>query len=176
MDLNISPRAYSYFLRAGFDPERKVQVDPKVPQDHPAYDLLSKLAGFHIGVGEDEEMLEEIYNDIAFQYTAPYGIAEWQRLLKTRLVGIAELHHRHGVLFVGDDERYYHRSGMHDAMGYVGTGFTSAIDGLLFGRSQPMIRPDQPSMTWYGIVFTNEDPRLYDYENPHGISEARIDF
>ncbi len=164
MEFEISTRAIGYFDRAGFHPTRDVPVNPDVPRSHPAYRLLLRFGGLRVGVGLDGEMLEEIRNDIAFLHTEPYGqIKEWERILRTRLVGVAETHHRHGLLFLSDDERFFTLSGMHDAMGFEGCGFMTAIDNLLFGRSMPMIRPDQSSVSWYGIEYAPGDPGLYRY-------------
>ena len=108
-------------------------------------------------------MLEEIHNDIDFMWTARHGhIDEWERILGTRLVGIAETHHHHGLLYLSDDERFFTLSKMHDAMGFAGTGFAHAIDNLLFSRSRPMIRPDQTMVRWYGIEYRHGDAGLYE--------------
>jgi hypothetical protein len=70
-------------------------------------------------------MLEEIRNDVAFEHTERYGyVSEWERLLDTKLIGVAKTHHRHGFLYLADDERFFTLSGMHDAMGFEGCGFS----------------------------------------------------
>jgi SUKH-3 immunity protein len=162
MDLTTSPRATPFFLRAGFDINRQVEVHGSVPATHPAHELLKSLGGLRIGVGADETMLEEVRNDIDFMYADRYGhIDEWERLLGTRLVGIAETHHHHGLLYLAEDERFFSLSGMHDAMGFEGTGFRTAIDNLLFSQSMPMIRPDQTTVRWYGIEYRHGDNGLY---------------
>ena len=69
MELDVSSRARPYFQRAGFDPLRMVPVHSDVPRQHPAYELLSRMDGLHIGVDDDREMLEEVCNDVAFGYT-----------------------------------------------------------------------------------------------------------
>jgi hypothetical protein len=166
VNLDISARASSYFERVAFNRSRSVPVDLAVPRDHPAYELLACLGGLHVGVNENDEMLEEIRNDIAFEYTEPCGkLEEWERLLRTRLVGIAETHHRHGLLVLGDDERFFNLSGIHDAIGFNGVGFSNAIDNLFFGQSMPMIRPDQHAVSWYGIEYAADDPGLYRYND-----------
>jgi hypothetical protein len=135
-----------------------------VPHDHPAHGLLARFGGLRIGVNENNEMLSEIRNDIAFEPVERYGeIHEWERLLRTRLIGVAETHHHHGLLYLSEDERFFNLSGMHDAMGFNGRGFEDAIDNLLFGQSMPMIRPDQSSVSWYGIVYAPGDAALYNY-------------
>ena len=166
VNFDISARASNCFERVGFKPTRNVPVHPAVPRDHPAYELLACLGGLRVGVNDNDELLEEIRNDIAFEYTEPYAeIEEWERLLRTRLVGVAETHHRHGLLLLGDDERFFNLSGMHDAMGFNGIGFRNAIDNLFFGQSLPMIRPDQHSVSWYGIEYTANDSGLYRYND-----------
>ncbi|OYP36578.1 SUKH-3 domain-containing protein [Rhodopirellula sp. MGV] len=164
MNLDISTLATHYFHLAGFKHDRSVPVASSVPFDHPAHDLLARFGGLHIGVGEDNEMLGGVRNDVAFEPTGRYGeIDQWERLLKTRLVGVAGTHHRHGLLYVSDDERFFNLSGMHDAMGFAGRGVRNAIDNLLFDESKPMIRPEQTSVAWYGIDYFHGDPALYDY-------------
>lgn len=166
VNFDISVRAISYFDRVGVKPTCRVSVHAAVPRDHPAYELLVCFGGLRVGVDENDEMLEEIRNDIAFEYTEPYGeIEEWERLLRTRLFGIAETHHRNGLLFLSDDERFFNLSGMHDAMGFNGVGFTKAVDNLFFGQSMPMIRPDRKSVLWYGIEYTANDSGLYRFSD-----------
>ena len=166
VNLDISARASSYFQRVGFSPTRSVPVHPAVPRDHRAFELLACLGGLRIGINENDEMLEEIRNDITFEYTEPDGeIEKWERLLRTRLVGIAETQNGHGLLFLGDDERFFSLSGIYDAMGFNGIGFSDAVDNLFFGQSMPMIRPDQRSVSWYGIEHAPNDAGLYRYDD-----------
>lgn len=101
MNFDLSTRARHYFDRAGFNNDRVVPVDPCVPDDHPAQQLLARVGGLRIGVNECNEMLSEIRNDIAFKSTERYEeIDKWARLLRTRLIGVAETHHRHGLLYL----------------------------------------------------------------------------
>lgn len=164
MDLQFSARARPYFELAGFQLPRNVAVHPAVPCDHPAYSLLARLGGIHIGLGPDNEILDEIRNDVVFEYYRYVG--EWERLLDTKLIGVAETHQRHGLLVVAEDERFFTISGMHDAMGFVGCGFSDAMDNLLFAQSAPMIRPDQEFVKWYGIKYRHGDPGRYSYDSP----------
>lgn len=162
--LDISPGVRHYFDLAGFTNAREVAVDSSVPLEHPAHALLARFGGLHIGVGGDSEMLSGIRNDIAFEATERYGeIDQWEHLLETRLVGIAATHHRHGFLYVSEDERFFNLSGIHDAMGFNGEGFGKAIENLLFSESMPMIRPDQKSVSWYGLEYFHGDSALYHY-------------
>ncbi|WP_197168251.1 SUKH-3 domain-containing protein [Neorhodopirellula pilleata] len=125
MNFHISTRARLYFDLAGFNSDRVVPVDPCVPHGHPAHGLLARFGGLRIGVNEDNEMLSEIRNDIAFEPAERYGeIHEWERLLRTRLICVAETHHRHGLLYLSEDERFFNLSGQHDAMGFNPALFT----------------------------------------------------
>ena len=166
MDLNFSRRASGYFELAGFKLPREVAVHPDVPCDHPAFSLLQRFGGIHIGADSEKEVLEELRNDIAFEYVSAYGgiIDPWEKLLNTRLIGVAEIHVRHGILYLADDQSFFMHGGMTDAMGFSGLGFLSAVDNLLFAQSAPMIRPDQQSVTWYGIKYEHGHDRLYRYD------------
>ena len=88
----------------------------------------------------------------------------WAGLLGTRLVGVADMHHGHGELYVAADGRCFGRSCVHDAFYFEGATFAEAAERAMLGRrSQPLLRPDQSSVTLYGIRFTTDSPEVYRY-------------
>jgi hypothetical protein len=85
-------------------------------------------------------------------------------LLGTRLVGIADMHHGHGELYVATDGRCFGRSCMHDAFYFEGASFAEAAEWAMLGRrSRPLLRPEQQSVTLYGIRFAADSPVVYRY-------------
>lgn len=157
---------YSLFTKAGWYPGRLVAVPLTVPPDHPAALVLAQFGGLRVGrCGRGEECAA---SDLAFQllWPEPDGsiIHKWSELLGTLLVGAATVHHGHGELYVDAFGRYFGRSCIHDAFYFEGASFPEAMEGLLLGRrSRPMLRPDQHSVTLYGICYTAESPNVYDY-------------
>lgn len=158
---SVRPR----FLKAGWFPARRVAVSAAVPNEHPAADILAAFG--ELTVTPERKAGEECAtNDLAFQELFPdESITEvWGKLLGTRLVGIAEVHHGHGELYVAADGRCFGRSCIHDAFYFEGASFAEAAERAMFGRrARPLLRPDQSSVTLYGIEFTADSPELYRY-------------
>jgi hypothetical protein len=89
----------------------------------------------------------------------------WAALLRTELIGIAEVHNGHGALYVDRVGRCYEASLIHDAFAFEGESFNEAIERMLLGRrSRPMIRPDQEAIRWYGDEIRADDPRVYKWQ------------
>ena len=158
---SVRPR----FVAAGWHPARRVAVSPAVPADHPAAAILTAFGG--LTVTPDRESGEECAPaDLAFRELWPdQSITEvWAGLLGTRLVGVADMHYAHGELFVATDGRCFGRSCIHDAFYFEGASFAEAAERSLLGRrSRPMLRPDQPSVTLYGIQYADDSLELYRY-------------
>jgi hypothetical protein len=154
-----------HFLAAGWHPGRRVPVSTAVPPDHPAADILGTFGG--LTVTPDREAGEECApDDLAFQELAPdESIVEvWGSLLRTQLVGVAEMHRGHGELYVAADGRCFGRSLMHDAFYFEGATFAEAVGRALFGRrSRPLLRPDQSSVMLYGIRFNADSQQVFRY-------------
>jgi len=90
--------------------------------------------------------------------------AAWERLLQTKLVAVAEVHNAHGLLCVASDGRCFGASYIHDAFYYEGSCIDEALEHLLIGiRARPMLRPDQHTVTLYGVQFAVGDSALYRY-------------
>jgi len=159
---------FSFFKSAGWYPGRAVDLPPglgqQLPEGHPAFRILSEFGGLTVGkVGRGQQCAS---SDVAFGFVdaADYQIEIWNDLLGTILVGIAEVHHAHGELYVDTAGRCFGVSLMHDAFYFEGESFGDAMRGLLLGRrSRPMLRPDQETVTLYGIDYDVNSPELYKY-------------
>jgi SUKH-3 immunity protein len=153
------------FLAAGWFPGRRVAVSAAIPADHPAAAILAAFGG--LTVTPDRAAGEECApDDLAFREFWPdESITEvWGRLLDTRLVGVAEMHHGHGELYVAADGRCFGRSCIHDAFYFEGASFVEAAERAMLGRrSRPLLRPDQSSVILYGILFTADSREVYRY-------------
>jgi hypothetical protein len=158
---SVRPR----FIAAGWHCGRRVAVTAAVPADHPAHAILAAFGG--LTVTPDREAGEECApDDLAFRELWPdESITEvWAGLLGTRLVGVADMHHGHGELYVAADGRCFGRSCVHDAFYFEGASFAEAAERAMLGRrSQPLLRPDQSSVTLYGNRFTANSPEVYRY-------------
>jgi hypothetical protein len=136
-----------------------------VPPDHPAAAILAALAG--LNVSPDREAGAECApNDLAFRELWPDEsiTAVWATLLATQLIGVADMHHGHGELYVAADGRCFGRSCIHDAFYFEGASFAEAAEGPMLGRrARPLLRADQISVTLYGIRFTPDSPEVYQY-------------
>jgi hypothetical protein len=140
-------------------------VPPSVPAGHPAAAILAEFGGLTVDPGRDAGE-ECATNDLAFLALWPdESITRiWGELLGTRLVGIAEVHSGHGELYVAADGRCFGRSCIHDAFYFEGASFAETVERSLLGRrSRPMLRPDQSSVTLYGVRFTADSPEVYQY-------------
>jgi hypothetical protein len=156
----------SLFTDAGWYPGRMIAVPSSVPSDHPAALVLGQFGGLKVGrCGRGEECAT---SDLAFQLLWPESdnsiLGKWGELLGTLLVGVAIVHHSHGELYVDTFGRYFGLSCIHDAFYFEGATFPEAMERLLLGRrSLPMLRPDQQSITLYGICYTVDSPEVYRY-------------
>lgn len=154
------------FVAAGWHPGRKVDVSPAVPSGNPAAAILTEFAGLTVARPQGAAGEECAPSDLAFRelFPDPSILEVWAGLLRTRLVGVAGIHHGHGEWYVAEDGRVFGRSCVHDAFWLAGASFAEAIEGSLFGRRvRPLLRPDQSSVTLYGDEFTADSPQLYRY-------------
>jgi hypothetical protein len=159
---SVRPR----FIAAGWFPGRRVAVSSAVPANHPAAAILAALAG--LTVTPDREAGEECApDDLAFRELWPDEsiTVVWAKLLATQLVGVADMHHGHGELYVAADGRCFGRSCIHDAFYFEGASFAEAAEGSMLGRrARPLLRPGQTSVTLYGTRFTADSPEVYQYK------------
>lgn len=153
------------FVTAGWYPGRTVRLSSNLPPDHPAAAILAQFSGLVVGrSGPGEECAT---SDVAFQ-EMPWKDARlelWAPLLRTDLIGIAEMSNEHEALYVDRNGRCYGASLIHDGFGFEGTSFNEAIERRLLGRrSRPMLRPDQQVVRWYGEEIRAQDPRIYHWD------------
>lgn len=160
------------FIFAGWYPWRTRAVPAGVPRNHPAAEVLAAFKG--LTVGKTGRGIEVATSDIHFCHVeTDEEIATWNELLGETLIGIAEVHHSDGELFIDRAGRCYGRSTVHDAFCFEGTTFVEAVEKLITGRrSQPMLRPDQESVELYGVTYTRGSPEVYAYNRPPRASET----
>jgi hypothetical protein len=163
--MDVPAGVRSVLLAAGWHPDRRVVVSPSIPVDHPAAGILAALGG--LTVVPDRTAGEECApHHLAFRELWPdESITRvWNVLLGTDLIGVAEVDHGHGELYVAGDGRCFGQSCVHTAFYFVGGTFAEALERSLIGlRSRPMLRPNQQSVTLYGIRHTACSPELYRY-------------
>jgi hypothetical protein len=154
------------FIAAGWYHGRRVTVSSAVPADHPAAAILAAFSG--LTVTPDCDSGEECApGDLAFRELCPDEsiTVVWAKLLGSQLVGVADMQHAHGELYVAADGRCFGRSCIHDAFYFEGASFAEAAEGSMLGRrARPLLRSDQTSVTLYGIRFTPESPEVYQYK------------
>ncbi len=124
------------FLAAGWPTTSTEPLPGFVPPEHPAAALLEQLAGLRVGTcGAGEECAT---SDVAFgTFEHLHGseeFLEWQQLLGSTLVSIAEVQHGHGALLMDERGRCYVLSLIHDALWMQGRDFIQAMETLIFGR------------------------------------------
>lgn len=150
------------FVAAGWHPGRRVEVSPAVPSDHPAAVVLAAFGG--LTVSPDRDSGEECGPTELEFCELDVDRSGWSQRLGVELVGIADLQWGHGELFLANDGRCFGRSRMHPAFFLVGESFAAAVEAVLLGRrSRPLLRPDQTSVTLYGIRYTADSPEVYRY-------------
>lgn len=161
--LEIPCKLLPRFVLAGWHPLRRRPLPPGVPASHPAAEVLSRLIGLR--VGRCSAGVECATSDIRFSsLDGNPEVDAWAGLLGSTLVGIAEIHHAHGELYIDSSGRCFGHSCIHDAFFFEGSSFGEAVERLLIGRAaRPLLRPDQESVTLYGEVFTVEHPAVYRY-------------
>jgi hypothetical protein len=158
MDL-LSPALLPDFAAAGWFPGRDVGAPDGVPDDHPGSSVLRAFGGLRVGrTGRGEECGT---SDVAFCHLISGDplVADWERALATKLIGIGEIDNAHGELLMDSMGRLFTNSGIHPAFSFVGPSFTTGVERALRGRKvRPMLLPDTGSITLYGRTFYTGDP------------------
>jgi SUKH-3 immunity protein len=155
------------FVTAGWRSGRRVHVDGRVPELHPAYDVLQEVGGLHVGRSEPRG-IECARSDLEFCFCNVDQdiLSTWSELLRSRLMEVAEVHNRHGWLLVDQAGRCFGASRIHDALYFEGQTFGEAVERLLLGRkARPMLRPDQDQVDLYGSTFSRGHPAIFDYRS-----------
>jgi hypothetical protein len=150
------------FEAAGWFPGRHTSASVTLSAHHPAASFLAEFGGLKVTPGEYEGE-ECAPNDMDIHEVTPDAfIKVWSKLLRTDLIGVAEVHYRHGELFVAEDGRCFGRSNIHPAFYFEGSTIAEAVERQLLGRrAKPMLRPDQRLVTLYGVTYTEKSPELY---------------
>jgi hypothetical protein len=163
--IEIPNRVRHLFVTAGWHPGRSVRIFTDTPDDHPAYLALREFDGLR--VGESGPGLEVARSDIRFSSTLETDECvrdNWEQLLRTKLVWIAEVQNAHAALIMSASGQCYGCSLVHDAFFFTGRTLGEATERLLLGqRSRPMLRPEQNSVLLYGKTFPRGHPEIHDY-------------
>jgi len=165
MDIPVSVRPL--FVAAGWQPGRRVCVDGRVPQLHPAHGVLQEVGGLRVGRSEVGG-IECARSDLEFCFCEADQdiLSTWSELLRSRLIEVAEVHNRHGWLLVDEAGRCFGASQVHDAFYFEGQTFGEAVERLLLGRkARPMLRPEQHQVDLYGATFARVHPAIFDYRS-----------
>ncbi|WP_431309614.1 SUKH-3 domain-containing protein [Bradyrhizobium iriomotense] len=156
----------SLFIAAGWHAGRRTGVDARVPLRHPARVILEELGGLH--VGQCGAGIECAASDLEFRSCEVDDdvISVWSQLLRSKLVAVAEVHHRHGWLLVDETGRCFGASQINDSFYYEGGNSGEAIERLLLGRrARPMLRPDEDEVVLYGETFSRGHPSVFAYDS-----------
>jgi len=161
----VSPIVRSILSAAGWYPGRHVAVFETIPSTHPAAAILSELTGVK-AVPHSREGVECATGILEFR-KVDFNDDEhgriWSSLLRTELIGVAEMDDGAAVLCVAADGRCFGMSNLHDAFFYEGDRIEEAVERLLLGyQARPLLRPDQACVRLYGNHFAAGDPGLYD--------------
>lgn len=151
--------------RAGWHAGRNVPVDPRVPADHPACQVLAELGGLCL----TKRYGDYIVDEVAFKYSEwPDDLAErWEKALGTRLVAIAEGHNAHATMYMSKGGFLFQSSVVHHAFWLEGRSFGEALTNIFAGvRPRPMLLDQESSMELYGRDFTRDDPEVLTVESP----------
>ena len=164
--IDIPESVLPLFRAAGW-PNTEQEVPQVTPLHHPATAILREFHGLTVGKCVAGE--ECATGDIAFgndiDYEQDNQILEWQKLLSTELVNIAEFCHAHGALFIDTSGACYGMSLVHDAFWFLGASFGTAAECILLGRKgQPMLRPSQTSITLFGERIEENHPSVHKYK------------
>jgi hypothetical protein len=163
--LDIPANVRPMLAAVGWHSGRHIDVDARVPQFHPAHGILKEFGGLHIG--RCGPGIECATSDLEFGFCeeADREVGSiWSELLMSKLIAVAEVHHRHGWLLVDETGRCFGASQIRDAFYYEGPNFGVGLESLLIGRkARPMLRPDQHQLDLYGKTFYRGDAAIFDH-------------
>jgi hypothetical protein len=149
------------FERAGWYPGRRVDLPTGVPDLHPAAPILMAFGGLKVGVcGPGAECATSDIEFILGDWGDPLA-QDWEHLLRTQFVSIAECHHGHGQLLLDAQGRLFQGGLVGPTFTFEGPTFAEGVEAVLRGRkSRPMLLPWQASTHVWGETFRSGDPRL----------------
>lgn len=154
---NVPASLFPLFEQAGWSEGRCVAVDAAVPDDHPAYTVLSELGGLSL-----HDPAANI-RSIEFKYVdgAALSVSRWEEALGTKLVGIAEQDDGHGELYITGRGQVIGCSLVHPACWLVGQSVQGALEALASGEnSKPILLADEDEVTLYGTRFHRGDSNV----------------
>ncbi|KHT26520.1 hypothetical protein RC98_12400 [Pectobacterium carotovorum subsp. carotovorum] len=166
MSIEIPESVLPLFHAAGWPRAETQPIPPFVPENHPASAILLAFSG--LTVGECDAGEECASGDIIFggseDLQEDETLLEWQGILSSTLILVGETHHSHGALLMDSTGACYGMSFIHDAFWFEGATFGAAVERILLGRKgQPMLRPDQSSISVYGETITADHPSVHRY-------------
>lgn len=143
---------------------------------HPAMRVIAELDGLR--VGRMGIRPGQTSGELAFGYRSAEHddprVAEWETLLSVRLVNIAEVDSGHAAMFMDGTGACYWNSIVHDAFAFMGDSLLEALEGFLVNRwLKAMLRPDQASVSMYGVNVTEGHPNVYDWRSRSALRAAR---
>ncbi|MBQ4789814.1 SUKH-3 domain-containing protein [Pectobacterium versatile] len=166
MSIEIPASVLPLFQAAGWPRAEAQSIPPFVPENHPAFAILRVFSGLTVGQCGTGEACAS--GDIAFggseDLQQDETLLEWQGILNSTLILVGETHHSHGALLMDNAGACYGMSFIHEAFWFEGTSFGAAVERILLGRKgQPMLQPDQPSISMYGETITADHPSVHRY-------------
>lgn len=142
--------------------------EPREFASHPAAHVMAELDGLRVGrmgIRPGQTSGELLFGYRSCEHEDPH-ISEWEALLFTRLVNIAEVDGGHAAMFMDEAGACYLNSNVHDAFTYMGDSLQEALDGFLVNRwVKAMLRPGQASVSLYGVTITARHPQAYDWRS-----------
>ncbi len=153
------------FEAAGWNSARRIAVHDAVPSNHPAHELLACFGGLHV-FPESNTGVECGTSDVDFQFVEHrwYDIGEWEKLLETRLCGVALASETYEQIWLAADERVFAINDVTDGFSFVGANIVDAIGNLLSGiRHRPLLPPGKTGTIIYGETMLVGDPRVYEW-------------
>jgi len=142
--------------------------EPYEFRDHPATRALAEMDGLRVGrmgnhAGQTSGELLFGYRSI--EHDDPH-VSQWESLLFTRLVNIAEVDSGHAAMFMDEVGACYMNSNVHDAFAFMGDTLREALEGFVVNRwVKAMLRPGQVSVSLYGLTITARHPQAHDWRS-----------
>ena len=136
--------------------------------DHPAMCVIAELDGLRIGrmgIRPGQTSGELLFGYRSLEQDVP-RVVEWEALLGTRLVNIAEVDSGHAALFMDGTGACYWNSNVHDAFAFGGDSLLEFLEDFIVNRwMKAMLRPDQASVSMYGLTITAKHSSAYDWRS-----------
>ena len=158
------------FTSAGWHSDWQYDVPARIPNDHPAFNILCLFGGLHIQPDTDSG-LECATADVdirPLEHRWP-TIDRWESHLATKLVGFALASDTYEQLWLASDSRVFATNDITESIGYVGDCFNTAMHNMLTGvRHQPMLGAGESGINYYGEDYLADDPRIYNWQSSVG--------